>query len=582
MASPFLKFLVFSKQSSLKFVFIGLITIIFLWVSNWQNIQDAIEGRYYVYDQDAYMHLVIAADLLHTRDWHQHFNDRLNTPWGADTHGWTNVVTALLAGGAWLLGFFMPLSSALYLWSFVLPIIFYAIAAWAMLWVIQALQPTSYQQFFVLAAFLLNPFMNSFFFPLRVDYDFLLITLSIIYWGFLLRFLKSDNTRLAIITAVIASLGTWTSISFILLIFLSLAFLFYYSLIKKEIRQQSLVVYLMTLSLCFVVIIPFEHRHFFSIAHDILSIVHLTLLLMLTLTLVIYARCLEERRVAAKLIFICVALVIIFLVMNALFPGFYRGPYNEVDPYLLRHFFPVLSEFYSPFAVDRSLALAILCYFLIGAGYCYYLYLSSELSIPKRLFLWAAFTTTLLTVCMYRWVEYATPINILLVSFLMKDIKNTSFLFRLFAFILMVSLPSLILSLARDYFSKPEQICQEQFYSMLNNRFLGSPQFKQDKRIFVHSNYGPLLLYSTPFSIVASNDHHNPQGLKDSILFFKTNEAKAKDIVLRRQIDLILLCPIEFSTKFNPDKASWLRQVPLPKEYSQWRLYRRFDTKNVN
>ncbi|WP_058441550.1 hypothetical protein [Legionella brunensis] len=520
------------------------------------------------------MHLVIASDLLNNKDWYYHFNSRLNAPWGAKTHSWTNLVTALLAGGALLLSYFMSLSTALYHWGFWLPIIFNTIAAWAMLWAIKPLKPTVYQQLFVLSAFLLNPFLNTFFIPLRVDYDFLLITLSIVYWGFLLRLIRSDKTAIAVATALVASLGAWTSISFIVLLLIGLSFLFWLALIKQTMRWQIVSLFLINLCLGFAIIIYLEHRHFFTVAHDIISITHLTFLLLLTLSFTIYSKFLQLKSNLIKLAYSFVAIVIIFLIMNWLFPGFYRGPYNQAEPYLLRHFFPTLSEFYSPFNIDSSLGLAIICYFIIGAGYCYYLYLSNSLCISKLLFLWAAIITTLLTAYMYRWVEFATPLNILLMSFFIREIENTRQLFRLPFLILMVCLPFLILMLAKDYFVDSQQLCQQQLYLILRDDFLNQPQFNQDKIIFAHSNYGPLLLYSTRYAIVATNDHHNPEGLKDSILFFKSTESIVEQMILRRKVDLVLLCPLEHHTEFNPQTSPWLLAVPLPKEYSQWQLYR--------
>ncbi|WED43861.1 hypothetical protein [Legionella cardiaca] len=555
-----------------NYFFVFSILLIIL-CTNLQNINDAFHQRYYVYEQDAYMHLVIASDLLQHKIWYQHVNPRLNIPWGADTHSWTNATTALLAGGAILLNFFMPLDSALYWWGFWLPLIFQALAVGGMLWVVNALKSSTSQQFFVLGAFLFNPFLNTFFIPLRVDYDFLLITLGIVYWGYLLRFLQRNKTNFALYTALIASLGIWTSISFILPLLIGLAFIFW-QVLKQKISPQAVITLLSSLCINIIIILFLEHRHFFTVAHDIISVVHLTFFLLLTLSFIIYTF-LPMQKIIIKLIFFIIAMMVIFAIMNVLFPGFYKGPYNHVDPYLLKNFFPILSEFYSPFSIDRSLALAIICYFIIGAGYCYYLYLSHTLCPDKLLLLWAATILTLLTAYMYRWVEFSMPLTIFLVSFLIKESKSSYPGIKSLLIILLISLPTLILFLAKDYFLNSQQICQQQFYLMLRNGFLNQPQFNQDKSIFVHSNYGPLLVYATRYSIVATNDHHNPEGLKDSMNFFREKESDAKQMILQRKIDLILLCPIEHPTQFNPHKSSWLKPIPLPSTYSQWQLYRR-------
>src|SRR5665647_150029 len=81
---------------------------------NFENIIAALHHHYYIYDQDGYMHMVIASDFLKTQDWYQHFNSRINAPFGGDTHGWTRVINLLLVSGTLLLSLIMPLSKALY------------------------------------------------------------------------------------------------------------------------------------------------------------------------------------------------------------------------------------------------------------------------------------------------------------------------------------------------------------------------------------------------------------------------------------------------------------------------------------
>jgi hypothetical protein len=555
--------------------FFILLTIALLLVSNVEAMRELIQHRYYVYEQDAYMHLVIAKDMMDNKSWYRGVNPRINAPWGADTHGWTNAVNAILISGTWILSFVLPASRALYLWGFFLPVIFYGFAAWAMLWAVKILQPSFYQQLFILIAFLVNPLLKDYFLPLRVDYDFLLIPLAIVYWGYLLRLICDKEVRFALLAGISASLGLWTSISFALPVFFGLAFLLWLSFIRKEIHVNLVLIFLMTLCIANIVIIRLEHKYFFTPAHDILSIVHGLFFLLLTLALAVYSAYFEKKRLALKVFFICFAAAILFMVMNKLFPGFYQGPYRQVDPLLLKQFFPSLSEFLSPFFIDRSLALSILFYFIIGAGYCYYLHLSKGLALAQLFFLYVAAQTTLLALFMYRWVEYAIPLTILLASFFMKDRQNLSSFTKGLFLMGMIAMPSAIFSLRTDYFLASQRVCEQQLYSMLQNHFLEQAQFNQDKIIFSHSNYGPLLLYSTRFSIIATNDHHNPEGLKDSIRFFQGDEANARNMVMRRNIDLILLCPASYPSQFNPNKVSWLVNIALPKDYSAWRLYRR-------
>lgn len=169
-------------QKNLVICFLIILSVIGI---NFTNIIAALHHHYYIYEQDAYMHLVIATDTLKNHDWYQHSMPRVNAPFGANMHSWTQVINAILVSGAWLLESIMPVSRALYWWRFIVPMLANAIAAAGMLWAIKLLKPGIYQQIFIVTAFLFNPFVNSFFNPLMVNYDFLLIILGIFYWGYL-------------------------------------------------------------------------------------------------------------------------------------------------------------------------------------------------------------------------------------------------------------------------------------------------------------------------------------------------------------------------------------------------------------
>jgi hypothetical protein len=177
---------------------------------------------------------------------------------------------------------------------------------------------------------------------------------------------------------------------------------------------------------------------------------------------------------------------------------------------------------------------------------------------------------------MYRWCEFSVPLAILLVSFFVAQCCNKRPVSGIKILILafMALLPELIFLLARPYVPSNHLACQQQFHGILQSQFLESPQFHQDKILFMHSNYGPALLYGSHYSVIATNDHHNPDGVRDSFDFFAVNEQEARNIATKRNIDLILLCQPEFPRGFNPDNSSWLQPVPLPEQYKLWHLYR--------
>lgn len=557
------------------------ITLIGLLGLNSQNILKAYEHHYFISEPDAYLHLVFAQDFLQHPSLSDHFSDRINTPIGADTHAWTRLMTLILAGGALCLHLFLSLQSALYGWAFFLPIIANFFAICAMIWAISPLKPTVYQQCFVILAFLINPFLHHYFLPLRVDYDCILIPLSIVYWGLILRLLSQASFKQTIATGLIASLALWCSISFMIPLLISIGFLFWQN-INHKIDNKIIYSLLCAIIIGLIPMIYLEQTPFINEVHDIISIVHLTLFILMLSGYTLFQH-LTPKSFSLKIMLIFLLVILVFLCMNDLFPAFYIGPYKEASPFILQHFIFNTSESYSPFAIDNALSLSLLAYFFIGAGYFYFLAITDGLSAPEAFLLFISCALSAFTAYMFRWFIFSVPLSIWLVSFVLPRLKqnfNTvcglkpkrdlSIIILLFT----AYLPNGLLSFANEYANPHIKGCEEQLFSMLDNQFFDAAQFSKDKSLFIHSNYGPLLLYMTHFSVLATNDHHNSQGYKDSYDVFNEKETIAKNIIYNRHINLLLICPSWNHLKFNPEQADWLKPIHLPSAYSKWQLYR--------
>jgi len=314
---------------------------------------------------------------------------------------------------------------------------------------------------------------------------------------------------------------------------LSLSVLGWLTLIRCRLNSIILYVLLITICIGLAIVIFVEHKSFFAIAYDIVSIVYLTFFILLLGGYGISERLLKRVKILYQCIGFGVIALIVFCLMNYFYPGFYRGPYNGVSSYVLHYFFPIVSEFCSPLSLDNGLALAIFAYFILGSGYLFYLYLDKKFSLDRAILLYLAIVLTLFTGFMYRWNEFAIPINILLVSFLIEDycMKKRAFLIKATFVLALAILPSSLIFLVKDFVSLNEQHCEEQLQLILREKFLEQQQFQRDKTLFIHSNYGPLILYGSHFSVIGTNDHHNPQGLMDSLNFFKETEQEAHHMV---------------------------------------------------
>ncbi len=556
------------------------------------NIIAACQHRYHVIEQDAYMHMALARDQLLNKHWWAEGSSRVNAPYGGDTHYWTKVVHGLLISGAAILQQYMSVNQAMFAWSFVVPMVFQIIAVLGMFWALMPMRPSIYQAIFIGSAFLVNPTLAYFYAPLRVDYDFLIITLHIIFWGIFFRMLNQQpkqQSKLIIMLALVACLGMWTAIVFVLDLFISLAIFIWLIWIKPHLKMRLLNSYLLTLCAVVPLIMYLEQSSMGNITYDVISIVHWSFLLCFLFAINLFylgtrvflvneqSNQLKFRLLQCLLAALCI--VMVFGVMQYGYPGFYRGPYNNLDVFLLTKFFPEITEFYSPFRAQQIKGLAIEVYFIIGVLYGVYLCINrKEIPLLLQVLFIAAGVCNALCVYMYRWVIFALPLNIWLASFVVHEICALRKLRieKTLLILSMVWLPSVLLALPQigdKTGKKPD--CKQELDHLLQADFFTQALFQRDKILLIHNNYSPSVLYYTHFSIIASNEHHNPSALKDLWQFYKADQQSAHQMVMRRKVDLILLCRADHElTRFDPAGLTWLQAIKLPEKYSSWQLYR--------
>jgi hypothetical protein len=562
---------VLEKKSILFILMLVGLTLI-----HFNTFWEAAHNNYYPFEHDAYLHMVFALDVMQHPHWYAGIYPLVNAPYGADTHAWTQMTMMVLLFGTFFFKFFLPLKSALFWWCFIVPLLFKLISIFALIWAAKPLKRQVGQDFFIGLAFLCNPFLYHVYMPLRVDYDFILVTISIFYWGCLLRFIDRNTNYWAFFCALTAVLGLWTSISFAIPLFIGMAIIFWFSLIQDKCSPKKVYFFLAMLCLFCLLILPLEHQPAWEISYDVISIVYLVFYSLTLISVVFFVR-LKKNNHLWNAISALVLISLIYLIMNYFFPGFYHGPYKAANSFLLTHFFPTIYELHSPF-LDSNLLLAISCYVIIGSGYFYYLYLNHELTTLQIIFLGIALVLSTFALYMYRWERLAAPLSLVLIAVFLIDfsiIKRINPIIKAVVTIVVLILPATLYTIGRDPLNKSERECQQQMVSMLHDKFLDLPQFNKDRSVLITANYGPLILFFTHLGIIATNDHHNPMGFEDQFNFFHQDELSAKKIVMSRSTDLILLCKKTHILTFDVEKSNWLSPVLLPNAYSKWVLYRR-------
>lgn len=108
--------------------------------------------------------------------------------------------------------------------------------------------------------------------------------------------------------------------------------------------------------------------------------------------------------------------------------------------------------------------------------------------------------------------------------------------------------------------------------------------------VFTFVDLGPRLIALTRHSAVTGPYHRNGQAIEDVMHAFRGSEALARQLVLKRRADYLLICPdFSESTLYSTDAPKgfymqlragrvprWLTPVPLPKDspFKMWRVVR--------
>jgi hypothetical protein len=102
------------------------------------------------------------------------------------------------------------------------------------------------------------------------------------------------------------------------------------------------------------------------------------------------------------------------------------------------------------------------------------------------------------------------------------------------------------------------------------------------------ANYAGEIMYRTRHGVVASPYRKGYEGLRDALRFFgATDEKSARDILDRRNVDLIAICPIfgleaagkslgagtMYDRMIAGRSPAWMREIELPAGASAFRLF---------
>ena len=552
-------------------------------------------------DTDSYSRFNRVLYLLDSKDWYDVHYPRSNAPYGEVSH-WTRPLDVMLLAGAWLLSPLGSFQSGLYWWSVVMSPLLFGVALYGMFWMVHSFFDRE-TVILLSALFLMQPALVAYFLPGRPDHHSLLLACFVWILAITSKLLsrRFDSVWCCSLGAV-GALAIWVSIEAFVGVGICLFLMAIYWIVEKKDFSAKITV---ALGVMWLILTPalFIERPWNQIMveeYDRYSIVHwfvLSLMMALWVGISVVERRFEMcrslvNRFGVALVggmTVCVALWVSY-------PKFFHGPLVDVDPMVMNLLWKRVSETQPLLSWDSGKIGRFLFFLGIALpGVLYLLWLLRQewgkpthgfwvlIGIGHLVFIplaikevrWAAYTEILLV------IPYAC-----LVREMLRKVEKSKLIYWKSAVtsllgVLFVLGPLTLGAMAKNWEQGETKSWKANCPLAPLSQFLSDPSGlgARPRIILTFVDFGPELLYRTPHSIVSTPSHRNVQGFLDTLrVMAARDDTVAKQILLDRKVDLILLCPAGLERNVfasysgqapwydklrDGNVPSWIRKVPL-------------------
>lgn len=529
-----------------------------------------------IVDTDSYMRLVRVEELAKTGDWYDSTIERSNAPFGDNLH-WTRPFDMLLLAGAWIGTPIWGFSQALLNWGIIINPLLGALSLFIIHWVVSPFVKTQGQRLFELLLFTQYATWETFSIG-HPDHHGLLLLLFMVELGLLFRMLNESlgfsSCRWA---GVIAAIALWVSIeslTMIIVVFGTIGFLWIRSggSFLKRLRCFNLFLFL---SCLVILVIERPLPNIFLVEFDKISIVHVFVFFLSLVGLVILGK-LPQDKMRSRLIAPVPVGFVALMILWAVFPDFFRGPFVQVNKDIVPIWLNKVREVQPLFSTGQMMILILTGSFLLSIFSVWLMRGKkpfNKLMIVPLLIGLLVFVP--LTVYQIRWYRYAGIIMVLLMGpslvFLMEKISTVKpvlkqRLLRIVT-ILLFCLGPLVLGLAVEtIFEEPEaesRSCRtvKPLCLWFNDH---REDFSAGSTVLAFIDFGPEILYRTDFQVIATPYHRNDQGILFNYQVMSSpDDDQAYQMIKERGVDLIVLCPD------SAEKTSYGKKTPGTTFYSR-------------
>lgn len=552
-------------------------------------------------DTDSYARILRVQNLRETWGWYDATVARSNAPYGESSH-WTRPLDVLLLAGAAVMAPAVGFERGLY-WAAafigpVLQILTGLLLAWAV-------APLVRGRGLVMIALLAQPAFMAYSLAGRADHHGLILLAFTVLSGYLIRaFVAPGKRRYPLLAGAWGGFGLWVSTEFLLplaavLAVTALAWLVHGKGYAGTNRGFTLGWFGATAA---ALALERPLPHLVAVEYDKLSIVHVVVS-GIAAAFWYFATMVEERR-RNRALTLVLGGVLAFGLVGLFYPAFFRGPWAEVDPELVRVWlaqvaelqalWPTGSEGWGRFTVYLGLAvialpgaLWVLARERSGAREAAWLFLATSLGF---FFVAAGFRV--------RFASFAEVLAVVFIAALIDRAfpsrrraphRGAGPVIRALAATVVVTGPVVIGALiwsvggslpSRGMASTPA-VCsvKDMADHLSSDRWLTYAPLT----IAAHVDFGPELLYRTPHRVLATPYHRNA-GVVAAHRLLTSQDLEASRILARtRGVDLVLLCPSADQAFFDTtpgdgslyrslvegDPPAWALERPLPPDLAR-------------
>jgi len=505
-------------------------------------------------DSDDAMRLVVVQDFLAGQDWYDKTQYRLNTPFGAPIH-WSRLVDLPIAGLILLFTPFfgdMAITLAAWVWPLLLLLALLFLSAKITTFLVgpQGLLPGLVVP--VLSAAILVEFA-----PGRVDHHSvqLILVMALLYAS--MRAWKTPNWAIiaGVIGGISLAIGMETLPQIVVVVAVFGLFFVFESSKAKQARLFGIAFALSSL-VNLALAQPINQR--FDAACDVLSLVHVSAAIGVALVFLI-AGFLPLKTWYLRMLVAGVLGAIMVVALLLTFPRCAAGPYGQIDPWLAQNWLSQIVEAKSVwYSLSAIPAYTIGILFPPIAALIALIFIVKRSDIDKKaqwlvlgFFLLAGILVVVAQIRGARLVAgMVAPVAAwVILAARQKYLSNRSLLATLgllgswlmFAGLAIAVIAGFILPRGSDEtllvagsgFSKNDCLQPDAFADLAS---------LLPTRIMAPVDLGAHILLFTPHAVVGAPYHRNERGLIDSFNFFNIAIDDARQILVEREISLVVIC----------------------------------------